>query len=102
MEESMHGAESIERHFTIDKTWKGTDHSASLEPQELTTLVRDLNNVQAALQYKKNEILDIELVQKRKLKFIKELGNEGRLEKIISLSMKINFIKHVQIIELQS
>lgn len=63
------GAEWIERHFTIDKNWKGTDHGASLEPQELTTLVRDLKNVQAALQYKKNGILDIELVQKEKLKY---------------------------------
>lgn len=26
------GAEWIERHFTLDRTWKGTDHAASLEP----------------------------------------------------------------------
>ena len=63
------GAEWIERHFTIDKTWKGTDHGASLEPQEMATLVQDLKNVESALTYKENEILDIELVQKEKLKF---------------------------------
>lgn len=63
------GAEWIERHFTIDKNWKGTDHGASLEPDELTTLIQDLKNVQAALQYKQGEILDIELVQKEKLKY---------------------------------
>lgn len=63
------GAEWIERHFTIDKTWKGTDHSASLEPHELTKLVQDIRNVEKALSYKNGEILDIELVQKEKLKF---------------------------------
>lgn len=63
------GAEWIERHFTIDKTWKGTDHAASLEPQELTELVANLKNVEEALTYKEQEILDIELVQKEKLKY---------------------------------
>jgi N-acetylneuraminate synthase len=36
------GARWIERHFTKDRTWKGTDHAASLEPQGLKKLVRDL------------------------------------------------------------
>ena len=26
------GADVIERHYTLDRTWKGTDHAASLEP----------------------------------------------------------------------
>lgn len=63
------GAEWIERHFTIDKSWKGTDHSASLEPQELKVLIDDLKNVSQALTYKETQILAIELVQKEKLKF---------------------------------
>lgn len=63
------GAEWIERHFTIDKTWKGTDHSASLEPQELQSLMDDLKNISEALAYKETQILDIEIVQKEKLKF---------------------------------
>merc|ERR1712188_83210 len=32
------GAEWIERHFTKDRTWKGTDHAASLEPAGLGKL----------------------------------------------------------------
>ena len=32
------GAEWIERHFTLDRTWKGTDHAASLEPDGLRRL----------------------------------------------------------------
>ena len=36
------GAQWIERHFTKDRTWKGTDHAASLEPTGLAKLIRDL------------------------------------------------------------
>lgn len=63
------GAVWIERHFTKDRTWKGTDHAASLEPTGMTKLVRDLNNVYLSLTYKSKEILDIEDVQRQKLKF---------------------------------
>ncbi|OGL47305.1 MAG: N-acetylneuraminate synthase, partial [Candidatus Schekmanbacteria bacterium RBG_16_38_10] len=34
------GVDWIERHFTLDRTWKGTDHAASLEPDGLRRLVR--------------------------------------------------------------
>tara|TARA_R110002072_G_scaffold218213_1_gene375900 strand:- start:17696 stop:18577 length:882 start_codon:yes stop_codon:yes gene_type:complete len=62
------GARWIERHFTKDRTWKGTDHAASLEPQGLQKLVRDLNGAYEALNYKSSEILTIEQVQRDKLK----------------------------------
>ena len=63
------GAEVIERHYTMDKTWKGTDHAASLEPDEFKALVTNLNAVQKALTYKSSEILPIEQVQRDKLKY---------------------------------
>ena len=63
------GAEWIERHFTLDRTWKGTDHSASLEPTGLRKLSRDLKATHKALTYKQSDILDIEKVQRDKLKF---------------------------------
>lgn len=62
------GAEWIERHFTLDRTWKGTDHAASLEPDGVRKLVRDCKAVYKALTYKHEEILDIEKVQRNKLK----------------------------------
>ncbi len=62
------GATIIERHFTLDRTWKGTDHAASLEPDGMRKLARDLRNVSLALNYKASEILDIEKVQREKLK----------------------------------
>lgn len=63
------GATIVERHFTLDRTWKGTDHAASLEPDGMRKLVRDLNAVHKALTYKDEEILPIEDVQRRKLKW---------------------------------
>lgn len=60
--------EYIERHFTLDRTWKGTDHAASLEPDGLRRLCRDLKNVDQALSEKRIDILDIEQVQRDKLK----------------------------------
>ena len=63
------GAEFIERHFTLDRTWKGTDHAASLEPDGLRRVQRDLISCAAALTNKPSEILDIEKPQRVKLKW---------------------------------
>lgn len=62
------GAEWIERHFTLDRTWKGTDHAASLEPDGLRKLARDCKAVYQTLHEKGKDILDIEMVQRDKLK----------------------------------
>lgn len=62
------GAPIIERHYTLDRTWKGTDHAASLEPMGLRKLSRDLKAVHKALTYKAQDILPIEQVQRDKLK----------------------------------
>ena len=63
------GADWIERHFTKDRTWKGTDHAASLEPMGLSKLTRDLKATHTSLQFKNSEILDIESPQREKLKW---------------------------------
>ncbi|CAB1313174.1 unnamed protein product [Coregonus sp. 'balchen'] len=42
------GAKVVERHVTLDKSWKGNDHEASLEPSELTELVRAIRLVERA------------------------------------------------------
>jgi N-acetylneuraminate synthase len=62
------GANVIERHYTLDRTWKGTDHAASLEPEGLRKLCRDLKAVNKALTFKAQDILPIEQVQRDKLK----------------------------------
>ena len=63
------GAEYIERHYTLDRTWKGTDHAASLEPDGVRKLVRNLNATYESLTYKSEDILPIEQVQREKLKY---------------------------------
>lgn len=65
------GAEWVERHFTLDRTWKGTDHAASLEPDGMRKLCRDLRNVHNSLSFKSTEVLDVEQVQRDKLKYRK-------------------------------
>ncbi len=65
------GAIYIERHFTLDRTWKGTDHAASLEPQGMEKLKRDLTHLSIALKNKDNpdSILKNEVFQYNKLKW---------------------------------
>ena len=46
------GATWNERHFTKDRTWKGTDHAASLEPAGLPKLCRDLKATWKCMTYK--------------------------------------------------
>jgi len=43
------GASIIEKHFTLDKTMSGPDHSASLEPDELKAMVTAIRNLEKAL-----------------------------------------------------
>lgn len=43
------GARVIEKHFTLDRRMPGPDHAASLEPDELRSLVRDIRIVEQAL-----------------------------------------------------
>ncbi len=62
------GARWVERHFTKDRTLKGTDHAASLEPEGLRRLARDLLATYKALAFKDSEILPVEEVQRRKLR----------------------------------
>lgn len=43
------GASIIEKHFTLDQTMSGPDHKASLNPEQLTAMVRAIRNVDVAL-----------------------------------------------------
>jgi N,N'-diacetyllegionaminate synthase len=49
------GASVIEKHFTLDRTLPGPDHRASLEPDELTALVRGIREVESALGHGRKE-----------------------------------------------
>jgi N,N'-diacetyllegionaminate synthase len=43
------GASVIEKHFTIDRNLAGPDHKASLEPNELKSMVTSIRNIEFAL-----------------------------------------------------
>ena len=59
----------VERHFTLDRTLKGTDHAASLEPDGVRKVKRDLVLLEKSLKFKGKKILDCELPQRMKLKY---------------------------------
>ncbi len=45
----MLGMRMVEKHFTLNRAWKGTDQAFSLEPGGLKRLVRDLQRARVAL-----------------------------------------------------
>ncbi|MBF0239532.1 MAG: N-acetylneuraminate synthase family protein [SAR324 cluster bacterium] len=45
----LKGARVIEKHFTLNRAWKGTDHKFSLEPVGMRKMVRDLKRVRECL-----------------------------------------------------
>ena len=71
----MLGADYIERHFTLDRTLKGTDQAASLISDDFIFLDTAFSDIAAALNYKENDILPIELPQRRKMKGV---GHESK------------------------
>lgn len=54
------GARVIEKHFTLDRTWKGTDHAFSLEPEGMRKLVRDLSRTREAFGSSEKAQLEVE------------------------------------------
>jgi len=97
------GATYIERHFTLDRTWKGTDHAASLEPDGMRRIVENIKDLRLALDFKKKEILDIEETQRRKLKWnrgatlpvvegLSEVNNAMPLEQVPKKRKKIRLL----------
>lgn len=64
------GIDYLERHFTLDRTFRGSDHAASLEPKGLQTLIRDINALSAALTVKDVEMTEIEKQIRLKLKIV--------------------------------
>lgn len=80
------GASIIERHFTLDRTMDGPDHSASLEPTGLKKLVRDIENIEESRgsdvrymtrgEYNNRRSLSKSLVADKTLKEGEEIARE--------------------------
>ena len=64
------GATSIERHITLDRTMYGSDQAASLEPQGLFRMVKDVREIDSILGDGIKRIYDSELPAMKKLREI--------------------------------
>jgi sialic acid synthase len=61
------GACLVERHFTRDRTLPGPDHAASLEPQGLQKLVRDIREIELAMGSPDKQVVPAEIPVRKRL-----------------------------------
>jgi len=84
----MLGAKVIEKHFTLNHTWKGTDHAFSLEPIGFRKMVRDLRRLRVAMGDGVKKVYETEInpmiKMGKKLVAVRDLpaGHAIRLEDI--------------------
>lgn len=62
------GAEVIEKHFTLDKSMEGPDHSSSLDPEGFRELIEGIRNIELALGSKVKRPSKIELENSKEMK----------------------------------
>ena len=62
------GANLIERHITLDRAMWGSDHGASLEPQGLMKLVRDIRIIEKALGDGIKRVYESEMSKRKMLR----------------------------------
>lgn len=61
------GADMIEKHFTLDRSFEGPDHSASIEPDEFKLMVNKIRLVELALGSGVKRVMPSEKSNKSKL-----------------------------------
>ncbi len=62
------GASFVERHFTLDRAMWGSDHAASVEPQGMQKLVRDIRDVELSMGDGIKRVYDSELGAMKRLR----------------------------------
>lgn len=91
------GARIVERHFTLDRTQKGTDHAFSLEPTGLRKMIRDLHAVRASRGSGVKEVYACEekpLEKMRKSVYLTRNIYSGEIITEKDLSLKCPFLKN--------
>ncbi len=78
----MLGARVFEKHVTLNRSWKGTDHSFALEPEGFRKFVRDIDRTPKMLPLKSKKLIGKEPV-------FKKLGKSITSNKIIKKNSKI-------------
>ena len=79
----MLGARVFEKHVTLNRAWKGTDHSFALEPEGMRKFVRDIKRVSQMLDLNIDEDIGNEPV-------FKKLGKSLVAKKNINIGSRIN------------
>jgi N-acetylneuraminate synthase len=72
------GATFVERHITLDRAMWGSDQAASIEPQGLRRLVKDVRSVEAALGDGQKRVYPSELEAARRLRLRDTLSTSKR------------------------
>jgi sialic acid synthase len=73
------GAEIIEKHVTIDRDLKGSDHKGSLSVVGIEKMVRDIRNLERALG--KETLFESEAIKETKLKLERSLASNCPIKK---------------------
>ena len=87
----MLGARIFEKHFTLDRSAKGTDHAFSLEPRGLTNVIRNLKRIHLMLGSDEKKVLESE--KKPIFKMIKSIVTNKSLKKGHKLTLNDLTIK---------
>lgn len=78
----MMGARFFEKHVTLNRSWKGTDHSFALEPEGFRKFVRDIGRTPKMLPLKNKKLIGKETI-------FKKLGKSITTNKIVKKNYKI-------------
>lgn len=87
------GAKVIEKHFTLNRNFKGPDHKASLEPHELSAMVKAIRNIELAISGSgtkipsNSEFKNISIARKS-IHFAKELHIGHIIEEIDLIALR--------------
>jgi N-acetylneuraminate synthase/sialic acid synthase len=97
----MKGARVFEKHVTLNRAWKGTDHSFALEPEGFRKFVRDIKRVRHMLPPKLADDLGNERVFKKLGKSLVAYENIRAGEKLTlsNLSGRIFNAQHIPVRE---
>jgi N,N'-diacetyllegionaminate synthase len=85
------GAKVYEKHFTIDKNLPGPDHNASIEPEQLKKLIKNIRSTEKSLGNGYKRVMDSEIENRCKLrKYVisKNSINKGDVITAESISVK--------------
>jgi len=80
------GAEVIERHFTLEKNISGSDSGHSLTPLELTKFIKEIRNLELALDNKVDKDVSAEKLQDMKVIFEKSVVSKQQIRKGLRLN----------------